>query len=223
MRTRISDLRLLCSMLILLSVAAVFPREAAAHRVNVFAVVEGGEVLVDCFYSKSRRVNAGRVTVLDAATGARLLDGVTDAAGRWAFPVPESARAAGHDLALVLEAGEGHRGEWTVMAAEYAAPASVAPPVPAPPPAVSGGSSSDQSPLITMTQAELTAHVEQAARQAVEQRLAQYRREQAEERRQGPGLTEIVGGLGWFVGLFGLAAWARARKTERGRQATPGV
>lgn len=213
MRTRTSNLWLLCSMLTLFSFAALVPREASAHRVNVFAVVEGGEVRVDCFYSKSRRVNAGKVTVLDAATGAKFLDGVTDAEGRWSFPVPDAVRVAGHDLTLVLEAGEGHRGEWTVAAAEYAAPSSVV----SVPPAAPDDQSSAQSSLVTLNQAEFAAQVEQA----VEQRLAQRRRELAEERQQGPGLVEIVGGLGWFVGLFGLAAWAKARKT--GRQADTGV
>jgi len=215
---RIPFISCLCAILFVLT---VLPEQARAHRVNIFAVVENGMVRVDCYYSKSRRVKDGKVAVLDAATGATFLSGVTDAEGNWSFPVPEAARAVGHDLKLVLEAGEGHRAEWIVEAKEFAAASTAsasAPPtvkeVPAAPSEAGGASPSATSlaAVPSVSRAELEAVVEQAVERALESRLAPIRRMLTEEREKGPGLTEIVGGVGWIIGLFGMAAWARSRR-----------
>ena len=58
---------------------------ALAHRVNVFAYVEGGDVVVECSYSKSKRVNRGTIEVLSLQSGESLLSGETDEAGRFRF------------------------------------------------------------------------------------------------------------------------------------------
>ena len=51
---------------------------ALAHRVNVFAYVEGGEVVVECSYSKSKRVNRGTIEVADTIYGVSMgQDGVS--------------------------------------------------------------------------------------------------------------------------------------------------
>ncbi len=43
-------------------------------------------------------------------------------------------------------------------------------------------------------------------------RLSPLRRQLAELRTEGPGVREIVGGMGWFVGLAGLALYFRSRR-----------
>ncbi|MFT4301818.1 MAG: cobalamin biosynthesis protein CbiL [Desulfovibrio sp.] len=43
-------------------------------------------------------------------------------------------------------------------------------------------------------------------------RLSPLRRQLAEMRTEGPGVREIVGGMGWFVGLAGLALYFRSRR-----------
>jgi nickel transport protein len=89
-----------------------------AHRVNVFAWVEGDTVYVESKFSGGKRVNAGKITVSDAE-GTELLTGLTDENGVFSFKVPKKT-----DLKIVLEAGTGHKGEWTVAAGEIQRPAS---------------------------------------------------------------------------------------------------
>ena len=83
-----------------------------AHRVNLFAWVEGDTVYVESKFSGGRGVKAGKITVSDAA-GPELLTGMTDENGAFSFKVPKKT-----DLKIVVEAGTGHRAEWTVAAGE---------------------------------------------------------------------------------------------------------
>jgi nickel transport protein len=75
-------------ILLALLLAALVPGSAAAHRVNVFAFVEGQDILVECSYSRSKPVNRGKIEVLDLKTDEVLLTGETDENGFFRFPVP---------------------------------------------------------------------------------------------------------------------------------------
>jgi len=50
---------------------------------------------------------------------------------------------------------------------------------------------------------------------AVDARMAPVKRLLLESARQGPGPTEIIGGIGYIVGLFGVAAFLSARRKDR--------
>lgn len=58
-------------------------------------------------------------------------------------------------------------------------------------------------------------HVRAIVREEMENGLSSIRRHMAQASSQGPGFTEIVGGLGWIVGIVGIALWLRSR---RGRE-----
>ena len=86
--------RLWCMALCLVFAGASF---ASAHRVNIFAFVDGDAVQVECGFNRSQKVKQGTVEVFDATTGARLLQGTTDDNGVFRFPVTAELREAGHD------------------------------------------------------------------------------------------------------------------------------
>lgn len=109
--------RLWCMALCLVFAGASF---ASAHRVNIFAFVDGDAVQVECGFNRSQKVKQGTVEVFDATTGALLLQGTTDDNGVFRFPVTAELREAGHDLNLRIIAGEGHQNDWTVAADELA-------------------------------------------------------------------------------------------------------
>ena len=215
-------------------VAGISVRPADAHRVNVFAYVEGDTVHVECSYSKSDRVRFGEVEVSDPATGKVYLTGKTDEKGNFAFPVPAEARAAKADLRLRLRAGEGHQNDWTVAADEYlsAAPtASAAPSAAAPqsgksaPAAPAVAVPAQTAPAVATTAAPALPPVDMAALQAtvqaaveagVEKKIAPLRKILLDEKEKGPGLTEIFGGIGYLLGIAGLLAYARSRGGRSG-------
>ena len=171
--------RLWCMALCLVFAGAPF---ASAHRVNIFAFVDGDAVQVECGFNRSQKVKQGTVEVFDATTGAQLLQGTTDDNGVFRFPVTAELREAGHDLNIRIIAGEGHQNDWTVAADELAS---------------SGGAT--------------PAEIERIVDAALDAKLSPIKRMLAEQTEAGPNLRDIIGGIGWIFGLIGVAAYFRRR------------
>ncbi len=169
--------------------------EGRAHRVNVFAFVDGDAVRVECGFSRSSRVRNGKLIFVDAATGETVAEGTTDKEGVFRFRPPDAFLATGHGLTVRLLAGEGHAAEWDIPPEELRALArsgadevnETAPPAPS---AVDG------------------ARLEAMIGRVLDEKLAPVKHTLArlEGEAAGPGLRDIVGGIGWILGLLGLAA-----------------
>lgn len=187
-----------------------------AHRVNIFAYVEGAHVVVECGYSKSKRVRGGTVEVFDASSGSLLLSGQTDEQGVFRFPVPEQTRATGTDVRLVLKAGEGHQAEWIVRAEELASAGTAHSETGALATPAAGGSvplAVANTPLASapaLSSGLTRAELDEALNTALDAKLAPLQRVLREERE--PGLREIIGEIGWIFGLVGVAAYAMSRR-----------
>ncbi len=81
---------------------------AWAHRVNVFAWAEGDIVYVECKFSGGKKIVGGNIIVSDSS-GVVLLTGRTNDQGEFSFKRPQLT-----DLKIILNAGMGHRAEWTL-------------------------------------------------------------------------------------------------------------
>ena len=99
-------IRVLLAWLAGLTVMCAPWTDAHAHRVNVFAWVQGDTVYVEAKYPDGTTVHEGLIRVLDAS-GAELLTGRTNAAGEFSFKIPKQ-----DDLTVVLDAGMGHHADW---------------------------------------------------------------------------------------------------------------
>lgn len=208
--------RLWCMALCLVLAGAPF---ASAHRVNIFAFVDGDAVQVECGFNRSQKVKQGTVEVFDAATGAKLLQGATDGNGVFRFPVTAELREAGHDLTIRIIAGEGHQNDWTVSADELAASgtpkavavaaAETAPATPAAGQAAPSASSA--SPVAAVSGGATPAEIERIVDAALDAKLSPIKRMLAEQTEAGPNLRDIIGGIGWIFGLIGIAAYLRRR------------
>ncbi len=183
---------------------------ALAHRVNVFAFVEGGEIVVECSYSKSKPVRNGAITVFDADGGTNLLQGTTNEEGLFRFPVPQQARLSGSDLRILLQAGEGHQNEWIVAAEEFLGAKAPAPPEPVPA-AVESGDGGMRRAAAPSAPGLTKAEVEEVVGALLDARLAPIKRSLLEQSQREPELREIIGGIGWILGLVGIAAYFKSR------------
>lgn len=196
---------------------------ALAHRVNIFAWTEGNEVVAECGFNGGNKVKQGQVVVFDAATGAKLAEGRTDDMGVYRFPI--SAEGKAHGVRIVIKAGEGHQNEWTVDAAELATiqPGSAATSAPAAAPAApvapaaASTSQPQAAPKADKSPAQQTANISAAEMQnivnaALDAKLGPIRKELAEMRVARPGFSEIFGGIGWLVGLAGIALYFKGRR-----------
>ena len=184
---------------------------AAAHRVNTFVFVDGAEIHVECGFNRGAPVKGGRVEVFDDESGALLLSGNTDDQGRFHFPVPKAAREAGHGLRIRVNAGEGHQNEWLLSAAALAGKFAAAP-APAPTAASPKASAGREAPPAENTSGLSAQELEGLINAALERKLAPIREMLAEAYTAGPSWREIVGGIGWLVGLAGLIAYFKGRR-----------
>jgi nickel transport protein len=183
---------------------ALLAPAARAHRVNIFAWVEGDTIHVECKYPDGRRVHAGVIRVLEAG-GAELLNGKTDDKGEFAFKIPKAA-----DLNIVLEAGMGHRAEWP-MAKEELSSGGQEPPPPPVKPEPAGMPAAGAAPQPPPDSQE----IERALERALDKKLAPVLKMVVESRDPGPRLTDVLGGIGYIIGLVGLAAFFKSRKAEK--------
>ena len=191
--------RLWCMVLSLVFAGASF---ASAHRVNIFAFVDGDAVQVECGFNRSQKVKQGTVEVFDATTGARLLQGTTDDNGVFRFPVTAELREAGHDLNLRIIAGEGHQNDWTVAADELASSgtpktvAVAAAEVPATPASLVAGQTapSAAAPVAAVSGGATPAEIERIVDAALDAKLSPIKRMLAEQTEAGPNLRDIIGG-----------------------------
>lgn len=179
---------------------------ARAHKVNVFAWVEGDTVFIESKFSGGKRVKGGMITVSDLR-GNQLLSGKTNNRGEFSFKIPKKTT-----LKIVLVAGMGHRGEWTIPVEEIEMvsvieiresvqqetaenePKSIMRSIPAPKPC------SDEIQL--------------AVEKALDKKLKPIMKLLAESREQGPTFHDIFGGIGYIFGLVGLATYIHYRRKK---------
>ncbi|MBU2547514.1 MAG: hypothetical protein KKB20_03800 [Proteobacteria bacterium] len=195
---------ILTAVLLLL---VAWPEAAQAHKVFLFAEIQGDTIVTDSYFSKSKKVQGGRIKVFDPRDNL-LLEGRTDDQGAFSFKVPQKT-----DLKLVVEAGMGHRGEWLIKAEDL-------PDVEGRPVAAKAEPSGEAKSPEPAAQASPAVQVDpeaiqRAVEKALDSRLKPIAHAIAElNRDRGPSLNEIVGGLGYIFGIMGLVMYFRARKNH---------
>lgn len=182
-----------------------------AHKVNIFAYAEGDTIVGETSFSGGRPAKQAEVIVEDKTTGEVLMRTRTDDQGAFSFTIPEKARDKRIDLRLVLMAGEGHRNEWLLTAEDYLPAAdppktTVQTNVTAPP----ATRSTDPPPIgqYGCQPQDLQAMVEKV----VAAQLGPVKKMIAESHNAGPSLQDILGGIGYLFGIFGIIAIIKSKK-----------
>ncbi len=195
---------------------------AQAHRVNVFAWVEGNTIYTSAKFSGGKVAKTSRVEVFDSQKQL-LLKGKTDDQGNFSFPVPKV-----DDLKIVVYAGTGHLGNWQVKKSELttigklvssaAAPtsapetATAAATAARPSPAANSGTVSNSTVNLNVSPAEIEKIVQKVVNKSLTEKLHPLMQMLAEIRNPDPGLKDVLGGLGYILGLVGIIAYIKSRK-----------
>lgn len=170
---------------------------AYAHRVDVSAWIQGGRVYTESYLGHNKRVAGGTIQVYDLS-GTRLVEGKTDDKGQFSFPRPKMG-----DLRIVLEAGMGHRAEYLLKASEAETPDE------SPADAPTEHVTTSQTPTLAMDRGEIQKVVEDV----LDTKLAPIKQDLAHlGKEKPPGFREIMAGIGYIVGIMGLALYFRSRK-----------
>ena len=181
----------------------VLAGHAMAHRCTIFAWVEGDRVFTESKFSGGKRVNQGDVIVYDSE-GNQLLKGKTDDKGEFSFEVPKKT-----SLKIVLMAGMGHGGEWTIPVSELGDVAGsqmkISPSQTTAPKKT--GKQPEGSHLSSNEILRLTA-----VEEAIDKKLKPVMKILVELRENGPTFRDIFGGIGYILGLMGVAAYFNYRR-----------
>ncbi len=160
--------------------------EAFAHKISIHVRTEGDAVFVDCRYADGKKVGQGEIRVVDAG-GVEVSRGRTDDNGLYSFKVVRRDQ-----YRILLDDGTGHRAESRIEAG----PPDVGG-LPAPPPA------------------RPETDVEAVLESTLDRKLAPIHARLNELEGRGPDIRDILGGLGYILGIVGLAAYFRSRRGSR--------
>lgn len=206
---------LLTAMLSLFLLSLATP--ALAHRVLVYAFSEGDTIHTESKFVGSGPVQKGQVIVQDKKTGQDLVTGTTDDQGKFSFKVPTEAAAQKMDLLIVVEASMGHQGEWLLKADSYLAggkstTAAAGPGVSTsatPTPSISPSLASEAKAASLEQQA-----LEAALNKSLERHLAPLKEMLTDLTIHRTSFTDIIGGLGYIMGIFGVWAYFMSKKAN---------
>ena len=187
-----------------LLLASPMTHPVLAHKVNVFAWVEDDTVCVEGYYSGGKKAKNALIEVFDPA-GTKLVEGRTDEKGEFSFTIPVKT-----DLKIVLTASAGHKNDFIVSASDLTATTSS----PAEP-VLETGKKATQTSTVNVDMQQLEAIINQALERKLDPVIKLIRK----TRREGPSVTEIIGGIGYILGLFGVVMYFKSREQkERGQR-----
>lgn len=179
---------------------------AFAHRVTVFAWVEGDVVHTESKFSGGKPVKGGNVLVYDAQSGDKLLEGATDDKGEFSFKAPRMT-----SLRIELIAGMGHKGEWTVSEEEFDVKEGAGTSPDGSRTAGPSGSLEAEQPA--QGSPRNLQEIEDAVDRALDRKLAPMMKLLTQsQQQQGPNVRDVIGGIGYIFGLVGLVAYLHFRR-----------
>jgi len=173
---------------------------AFAHKVNIFAYVEREKIYTESYFNDGKKCVDSKIEVFDNQED-KLLEGITDEEGAFSFEIPPGDG----DLKLVLTASMGHRAEYIIQADELGninglIEEKIEEPVSAVSPEVSSFDLKEIQSLIEDTLDEKLKPIMSEVREI----------KKSQEDRISP--TEIIGGIGYIIGIFGIVAYFLSRK-----------
>ena len=173
---------------------------AFAHKVNIFAYVEGEKIYTESYFNDGKKCVDSKIEVFDNREN-KLLEGLTDEEGMLSFEIPSEDVIDG-DLKVVLTASMGHRAEYIISADELGDTVGL----------VKEGLKEPVSVVFPEVSSfdlkEIQLLIEDALDKKLEPILREIKRSQ--EHKISP--TEIIGGIGYIIGIFGIAAYFLSRK-----------
>ncbi len=198
---------------VLLLTFALASLPVAAHKLQVFAFAEGDRIEGTAYFAGGAKATGARILIRDAE--GRTLAQLTPAHdGSFSYRARTPI-----DHLIVAESGDGHRAEWRITAPELAGgfptadatgSTHVTSPVNLTPTEMNSAQSTESpTPPAIGVDPALIAAIDRAVARQVRPLREQLITVQDEIR-----LRDILGGLGYILGLTGFALWWQSRGTK---------
>jgi nickel transport protein len=193
----------------------LFPASVAAHKVTIFAWVDGDTIYTQSKFSGGKRVKNAPVLVY-GPKDVLLLDGKTDNNGMFFFKIPKKT-----SLKIVLKASMGHMAVWKIP---VEALVGTEPKNAAKPDGLQNSIKPPSGPMDIRTHEQVPGslsialgkrEIEAIIDASLDKKLAPITEILVDSIDSGPGFTEIMGGIGYIFGLVGVALYFANRKRKR--------
>lgn len=166
-----------------------------AHKVNIFAYVEGDKVYTESYFNDGKKCVNSNIEVFDS-TGNKLLEGVTNEDGEFTFEIPEK-----EDLKIVLTASMGHRAEYIIKASELGD-------------VIESNKENIRESLSPKISSVDLTEIQLLIENTLDEKLKPLMREIKKSRENKISVTEIIGGIGYIFGIMGIIAYFLSRKNR---------
>lgn len=216
-------------VLVAIFVLICMPSASFAHSVYIFAWIDGSQICTESYFTQKNKVRGGEV-LMQNSSGEILARGITSEDGVLCFPLPEQAQP----LEFIVLAGAGHRGTYNLSESELALAINTKDEVVEVTAEIPQQNVSPVQELQTNAQERLEevffpagsnevqlngiseTRLRQIVREELQSQLSPMRQYMAEKLEdKTPGVREIVGGIGWLVGLGALGFWYSQRKKRQ--------
>jgi nickel transport protein len=169
-----------------------------AHRINVFAWVEGKTINVESKFAGGKAVKNGKISIADSS-GKLVFSGITNEKGNISFKIQEAL-----DYYITVSAGEGHKGTWKVLAHEISGPQP----------------KKKQSPSPTYEQPDASTEgihciSEEQFKRILDEKLKSVHGQLKTIRQNDDNkVKDIISGIGFILGIFGIFVLIKSRKSQ---------
>ena len=198
-----------------------FSATVFAHKVMVFAWVDGDTVHTRSKFSGGKKAINADILVYNMGNEL-LLQGKTDQKGEFSFQIPDRT-----DMRIVLDASMGHKAEWKISFDEITGD-----------PAFAQEKSEQEKSDPKKSDQEKPGHSSNESSADLQHRSTSFTKEEirniiektldrkldpvikmlADSYASGPEAKDIIGGIGYIVGLVGLALYVSNRASNRVQQ-----
>jgi len=175
-----------------------FASAAYCHKVYLHVWTERDTIYTESYSSGNKKVRNGLIKVFDNE-GNELINGRTNEEGEFSFKIPKIT-----DLRIVLESSMGDGTEYLFKKTEILSGEVT----------LTEGAShvrrgAEASPEEVAGQKQIRLELEAALDVRLKPVLKELARLQEDK---GPGITEVIGGIGYILGIMGIVAYMRSKK-----------
>jgi len=188
----------------------VFSSKAFAHKVSIFAWVEGNTVHTESKFSGGKKVKNAKIEVLDINDNI-IHKGMTDANGNFSFKVKKKM-----ELKIVLIAGMGHKAYWIIPIEDFTPDNN----------SLSNGNISyepigknNKKKEILNTDCISSENLENIVEKVIDKKMTPLIKKVnlLLNPNKSPKFSDILGGIGYIIGLVGLGAYLNYRNKLKGK------
>lgn len=204
------------SFFLVLSFATI----ATAHRVVLFAWIQGDTIFTESQFPNGKKISNADIAVYDRDE-ALLISGKSDALGKFSFKIPLRDY-----LKIVLDAGTGHQAKWIfcekdikascpsdidTRVVKFKSPYNKQTTRPKSKPDVDAKAIHTDTPALKKACPE-AQKMERIIGKVLDKKLQPIMGMLVKMQDSGPTATDVFGGIGYILGIMGIAAFFYSRK-----------